>query len=117
MPLEYEDEFERSGQDPLVLAGIVWKHLLDQSAVEAESLDAGRMEQESYTKFVGHPREHMQVICDHCNLDWSERYQRRLDKFRIRDADEAWKSSLTPEQVDRLNRSLGDHLTRFGFEV
>lgn len=117
MPAEYEEEFERSGQDPLILAGIVWKHLLDMTAAESESLDAGRLQTVSYTDFVRRPREHMEAICDHCKLDWSDRYQRRLDKFRIRDADEAWKSGLTSQQVDSLNRSLGDHLVRFGFEV
>lgn len=117
MPDEYEEEFERSGQDPLVLAGIVWKHLLDVTAVEAEQLATERMLTVSYTDFVQRPREHMELICGHCDLDWSARYQRRLDKFRIRDADEAWESGLTSAQVDKLNESLGDHLSRFGFEV
>lgn len=113
----YEHEFIESGEDPLVLAGIVWKHLLDVTAMEAEKLEAGRMQTVSYSEFVRQPREHMEMICQHCELDFSDRYQKRLDKFRIRDADEAWKTGLTTEEIDRLNRSLGDHLTRFGFEV
>ena len=71
----------------------------------------------SYSDFVRAPEEHMQAICRHCDLDYSQRFQRRLDNFRIRDADEAWKSGLQPERVDELNRSLEDHLRRYGFEV
>ncbi len=117
MSPEYEDEFERSGQDPLVLAGIVWKHLLDVTAIESERLAPERMLTVSYTDFVRRPRDHMEAICRHCDLDWSPRYQGRLNKFRIRDADEAWKSGLTPAEVDKLNESLGDHLSNFGFAV
>ena len=117
MAAAYEEEFEQSGEDPLVLAGIVWKHLLDMTVREAKQLEAGRMLTVSYTDFVRQPREHMELICQHCGLDFSDRYQKRLDKFRIRDADEAWKSGLTAEEIERLNQSLGDHLSRFGFEI
>jgi len=117
MPDAYEEEFEQSGRDPLILAAIVWKHLLDVTADEADALAPERMLTVTYTEFVRRPIEHMEAICDHCNLELSARYLKRLAKFRIRDADEAWKSGLSSDQVDRLNRSLEDHLQRFGFEM
>jgi hypothetical protein len=117
MPAEYDEEYERSGRDPMILGAIVWKHLLDVSEVETRSLPSDRLLTVSYSDFVRAPKEYMQAICRHCDLDYSQRFQRRLDNFRIRDADEAWKSGLPPSRVDQLNRSLEDHLRRYGFEI
>ena len=117
MPAEYEEEFERSGQDPLVLAGIVWKHLIDVVGQEADHVSPDRLLTLTYTDFVRQPQEHIERICRHCDLDLTPRYRTRINKFRIRDADEAWKSGLTADQVDQLNRSLEGHLERLGFEI
>ncbi len=117
MPAEYDDEYEQSGRDPMILGAIVWKHLLDVSEVETKSLPDHRLLTVSYSDFVCTPAEHMQAICRHCDLDYSQGFQRRLENFQIRDADEAWKSGLHPDRVDQLNRSLGDHLRRYGFEI
>ena len=117
MSAEYEEEYERSGRDLLILGAVVWKHLLDVTEIETASLPSDRLLTVSYTNFVREPQQHMQQICRHCALDYSQRFQKRLGNFRIRDADEAWKSGLAPDQVDRLNRSLESHLHRYGFDV
>ncbi len=116
MPAEYDEEYERSGRDPMILGAIVWKHLLDVTEQETASLPDDRLLTVSYSDFVRGPGEHMQAICRHCDLDYSLRFRRRLDSFRIRDADEAWKTGLKPERVEQLNRSLEQHLRRYGFE-
>jgi hypothetical protein len=117
MAPEYEEEYEESGRDPLILGAVVWKHLLDVTEIETASLPPGRLLTVSYTDFVREPEDQMQQICNHCALAYSERYRKRLEKFQIRNADEAWKAGLAPDQVDLLNRSLENHLGRYGFDM
>ena len=116
MPDEYREEYERSDRNPVVLAGIVWKHLLDLTSVEIENLPAGRILTIRYTDLVSQPEAQILEICKHCALDMTEQFEGRLSRFRIRNADEAWSKGLTSKQVKLLDRSLEKHLQRFGFE-
>ena len=115
MPPAYWDEYENSGHDPLILAGIVWKHLLDLTHMELQGLPEKRKLTTSYTDFVRNPMTELEKICAHCDLAMDNVFMRRLKNFRIRNADEAWKRGLTSTQVALLDDSLGNHLARFGF--
>lgn len=115
MPERYRDEYERSGHDPLILAGIVWKHLLDLTTEEIRSLPEERILTIRYTDLVEDPMRTIEEICRHSALDMSERFRRRLATFKMRDADEAWRKGLSGEQIASLEDSLQSHLQVHGF--
>jgi hypothetical protein len=115
IPDGYRDEYEDSGRDPLILAGIVWKHLLDLTAVEIENIPAERILTIRYTDFLKDPMATIDEVCRHTGLDMSERFERRLKRFRIWNADEAWRAKLTDSQITSLESSLLSHLQRYGF--
>jgi hypothetical protein len=117
MPSKYREEYEKSEHNPVILAGIVWKHLLDLTHLELHSLPEKRMLTISYTDFVRDPMTKLEQICAHCDLDMNDIFVRRLKNFRIRNADEAWQRGLPSTQIELLNDSLGEHLARFGFEI
>lgn len=113
MPERYRNEYESSGRDPLILAGIVWKHLLDLTSEEIKSLPPERILTIRYTDFLRRPMETIEETCRHTGLDFSERFQKRLERFRIWNADEAWRKGLTPAQIASLEDSLGTHLQAY----
>lgn len=117
MPSQYEDEYRDSGDNPVVLAAIVWKHLLDLTMLELESLPQSKQLTVSYSDFVRSPINKIEEICNHCDLEMNDRFRHRLNHFRIRDADEAWRNGLTPEQIQILNNSLEGHLRKYGFTL
>ena len=117
MPSKYREEYEKSEHNPVILAGIVWKHLLDLTHLELHSLPEKRMLTISYTDFVRDPMTKLEQICAHCDLDMNDIFVRRLKRFRIRPAAAAWQRGLPSTQIELLNDSLGEHLARFGFEI
>jgi hypothetical protein len=117
MPEAYKDEYERSGHDSVVLAGIVWKYLVDLSVNELKLVDPSRIQTISYTDFVRAPNAKIEEICNHCNLPLTDKFNLRIDRFKVRNADEAWRTGLSKEQIATLNISLGEHLQKFGFTI
>jgi hypothetical protein len=115
MPDHYRDEYERSGRDPLILAGIVWKHLLDVTTEELKTLPPDRIVTIRYTEFLKRPMATIEDVCQHARLDVSERFRQRLRRFRLWDADEAWRKDLSAAQIASLERSLQSHLHAYGF--
>lgn len=115
MPEEYRDEYERSGRDPLILAGIVWKHLLDLTAQEIKRLPPDRILTVSYTEFLKQPIAAIDDICQYAGLDFDDRFRKRVQRFRVWNADEAWRERLTAPQIESLERSLESHLHEYGF--
>ena len=117
MPEAYKEEYEQSGYNSLVLAGIVWKYLVDLSATELQLVDPSRILTISYSDFVRSPKVKIAEICNHCNLPVTDKFDTRINRFKIRNADEAWRTGLSREQIDTLNNSLAKHLQKFGFTI
>jgi hypothetical protein len=115
MPEHYREEYERSGREPLILAGIVWKHLLDLTAQETRPLSPDRLLTVSYTDFLKRPMESIDAICRHADLESSSVFRKRLGRFKIWNADEAWRKGLRPAQIAALEDSLQTHLERYRF--
>ena len=115
MPAGYEEEYLRSNKDPLTLAAIVWKHLLDLSQEELKGFDNKKVMTITYSDFVAAPMLWLEKICEHAQIDYSEVFIRRASRFSIRNADNSWRKGLDRQQINMLEESLGPHLEKYGF--
>jgi len=116
MDPEYRQEYLESGEEPLVLAGIVWKTLMDRIEAECQFLPQSRLLRIGYAALIKDVRKVMQEVCEFCGLPPSERFRRHFLATRISDMDTKWRRDLTERQKTLLQQSIGTHLTRYGFE-
>jgi len=104
-----------SGKEPVVLAGIVWKTLMDLIEEECSELPADRLLRVRYDRLVAAPLETMDAIRLFCGLRQSARFDARVRRAPITDMDTKWSRVLSREQRERLKRCLGTHLEKYGF--
>ncbi len=113
---EYRQEYLESREEPLVLAGIVWKTLMDRIEAECEFLPQSRLLRVGYSALIKDVRKVMQEVCEFCDLPSSERFSRHVSATQISDMDTKWRRDLTERQKTLLQRSIGPHLTKYGFQ-
>lgn len=114
---EYKREYEDSGSDSLVLAGVVWKTLMDFINQETRMLADSRVLNIRYDDLVRDPVARVNQILRFCELPPSAALDRWIDSIEISDMDRKWAQQLSAEQQERLTDSLSEHLIRYGFEI
>lgn len=114
MPPEYEEEYRASGEEPIVLAAIVWKRLVDLIGPAMAELPPEQSLTVRYDALVRDTASEMARLAEFCGLEPSDRFERRVRRFAVADADDKWKR-LPRDQRELLEASLADHLERLGF--
>ncbi len=117
MPDAYADEFRRSGEEPAVLAALVWLRLTTLIEEELATLDDDRVMALRYDHFVASPEETLASVCRYAGLEWSNGFRSRLNRFKLRDGDNGWQRRLSRQQIAAVERLLGDRLAAYGFSV
>ncbi len=116
MNSEYMQEYRESGKEPVVLAGIVWKTLMDEIEAECRFLPRSRLLRVSYGALIKDAEEVMDQVREFCGLPSSERFRRHYLATQISDMDTKWRRDLTERQKTLLQQSIGPHLTEYGFQ-
>ena len=116
MNSEYMQEYLESGEEPVVLAGIVWKTLMDEIEAECRFLPRSRLLGVSYGALIKNAKEVMDQVCEFCGLPPSERFRRHVLATQISDMDTKWRHDLTEREKSLLEQSIGPHLTKYGFQ-
>jgi Sulfotransferase family len=117
MAEEDEKAFVESGKQAVVLAGIVWKTLMRHNERELQLVDSARQFEVNYTNFVANPLAMMERVRAYCELPESAKFNNRIAKIKIHNADDKWKRDLDEEQKRLLHEVIADDLTHFGFEL
>lgn len=115
MPEEYRDEYEEAGRSPAVLAAIVWKRLLDIFEQEAKELTNLCITEIRYDSFAREPVLQLRKVAEFCQLPFTQKFERSIERFAIRNADLAWQKGLTRHDLVKIERVIGEHLARYGF--
>ena len=116
IPGDYMDEYENSGRRPAVLAAIGWKRIMDMYEEETANLPADvAVKQVRYSDFTADPKSLMLDVAKFAGLPESRDFERSVDKFRIHDADTAWRTGMDADDLIHIERVIGDHLAKYGF--
>jgi hypothetical protein len=114
---EYMQEYVDFREEPIILAGIVWKTLMDLIEEEAKILQETQYMRVRYDVFVHDPWSVMEEVLHFCNLPKNDTFFKRLAKQEIFNMDSKWVQRLSPKQKAQLNQSLSSHLQRYGFQI
>lgn len=117
LPEEDEKHFVDTGRQPVVLAGLVWKTLMRHNERELADVNPGQQFEVNYTNFVADPIGMMERVREYCDLRSSAKFDARIRKIKIHNADDKWKRDLDDEQKRLLHETIADDLTHFNFEL
>ena len=117
LPEPYEAEWAASRGSFVVLAGLEWKLLIDAFDQAKAALPADRWLEVRYEDVVANPREAFGSILRFAELPWTEDFERRFSSQAFRaDRTDAFRRDLSVRDVDQLERALGGHLRRMGYQ-
>jgi omega-hydroxy-beta-dihydromenaquinone-9 sulfotransferase len=119
-PLAGEDtrEWEASGRSFPVLAGLEWRILMDSYDAAARLVGPQHWMTIRYEDVVTDPTASLGGILAEVGLPLTDEFARRVRRHRITaERVDAFRSDLTPADLDSLNRLLERHLVSKGYSV
>jgi Sulfotransferase family len=117
LPGAYRQEWELSGRSFPVLAGVQWKMLLDAFESARAAIDPARWLDVRYEDFLEDPGSTIETIVAFLARPRSGVLGRAIGVYRL-DASRrnAFRRSLSRDDLDALNTVLAGHLQRYGYE-
>jgi Sulfotransferase family len=116
LPPAYAAEWEASGRSFVVLAGLGWKVLMDAYATARELVPPGQWLDVRFEDVLAQPQECFKELLSLMELDEDRAINRALSRTRFAvQRRDAFRGELGPAAVDLLERSLADHLRRWGY--
>lgn len=114
---EYVAELEATGRNPVVLAAIVWKTLMDEIRDETADLGPDRLLRVRYDELTEDPDAVVRGVLDFSGLEWTPQFVARYRPRarEVRDMDHKWAGAFDESDRRLLERSLEQHLRRYGF--
>ncbi|HEY7529942.1 MAG TPA: sulfotransferase [Gemmatimonadota bacterium] len=118
LPRPYAAEWESSGRSFVTLAAIAWKMLMDAYEESRAELPGGQWLDVRYEDFLANPREELGRTLAFLGLAWTDPFERGFRRHVLDPGRRAaYLRDLDPAQVSELERSLADHLVRYGYEA
>jgi len=114
---EDQEVWERYDRSFVVLAGLQWKIVVQETRSSSELLPSSRFLELKYEEVVQRPIEVMQEVVRFCDLEWTPAFERSVRSMPIRDSIDKWRKDLTPSQQQQLCESLGNYLQELGYVV
>lgn len=117
LPAEYEAEWEAGDRSFVLLAGLLWKLLIDAFEQAQKTLgDDARWLAVRYEDVVAEPVPTLRRVAEHLCLDWSRELEASVTAhpFNPKSATR-WQQDLSDAHVAMLTKSLGAHLERFNY--
>jgi hypothetical protein len=112
------DLWVRHDRSLITLAGLEWRILMDAFDTAREQVGEDLWLEIRYEDLVADPRAHWRAILDLAGLIWDERFEAAFRAYPVATGRrEAFRSDLTPRQVERLEEAIGAHLEARGYRT
>lgn len=116
LPEAYRAEWESSGRSFVLLAGLLWKLLIDAFETAEREIPPGSWLTVRYEDILADPRVRFAELLDFLGLQWTPAFERGFAGSRFdtgRSA--AFRTDLDGPSLCLLDRSLAGHLQRYGY--
>lgn len=108
--------WEESGRSFVLLAGLVWKAVVDAHDASRRAIDRSRWLEVRYEDVLADPRSSFAAMLDFAGLEWDARFERQFGRQPITSSRRAaYSRDLAPHEVALLERHLSSHLERYGY--
>lgn len=117
LPGAYDREWKAAGCEPVLLAGLAWKMLIDAFAdARAALADDARWLEVRFEDVVAEPVTTLRRVAEHLGLDWSPELASAVARHPFDPAATTrWRADFSESDVAMLTESVGGHLARFGY--
>jgi hypothetical protein len=111
LPAELAAEWEESGESFVVLAGLLWKMLIDAFDVARKAIPAMDWLEVRYEDVAANPRTAFAKMLEFCGLPWDAEFERGFERHTFTASrSDAFRRDLAATDVDRLSRILASPL-------
>jgi hypothetical protein len=118
LPPDLAEIWHRHDRSFITLAGLEWRILMDAFDAARASVPSEAWLELRYEDLVSDPRAHWPAIVDHAGLVWDERFESVFGAYPVATGRrEAFRTDLTPAQIERLEEAIGGHLEARGYRI
>jgi hypothetical protein len=116
LPPDLARQWEDADRSFAVLAGLLWRMLMDAYDVARDALPTESWLQVRYEDVAARPEEEFRKILDFCGLGWSEEFDRGFarQRFSVSRVD-AFRRDLDPSELARMTEAIAPALTARGY--
>lgn len=118
LPPELASEWENAGSSFAVLAGLLWRMLMESYDTARAALPAKSWLEVRYEDITARPVEEFQRMLDFCGLPWTLEFERgfALQRFSAARVD-AYRRDLDAGELDRMTAAIAPALVARGYAV
>jgi omega-hydroxy-beta-dihydromenaquinone-9 sulfotransferase len=118
LPPDLETAWEESGRSFVVLAGLLWRMLIDSFEFARAGIERDDWLEIRYEDVAAKPRESFAAILSFCGLPWDATFETGFARHAFTASrSDAFRRDLDPADVERLSRILASPLARNGYDA
>ena len=111
LPDDLAAEWDESGRSFVVLAGLLWKMLIDAFDNARKAIPATDWLEIRYEDVAANPRTAFATMLEFCGLPWDAEFERGFERHTFTASrSDAFRRDLAPDDVDRLSQILATEL-------
>ena len=116
LPADLASQWEDADRSFAVLAGLLWRMLMDAYDVARAALPSELWLEVRYEDITAHPEAEFRRMLDFCGLQWTEEFERgfagqRFSASRV----DAFRRDLAPAELARMTDAIAPALTARGY--
>jgi hypothetical protein len=116
LPADLAAEWHDSGESFVVLAGLLWKMLIDAFDMARTETPSADWLEVRYEDVAANPRTTFAKMLDFCGLPWNAEFERGFERHTFTASrSDAFRRDLAATEVDRLSRILASPLAARGY--
>jgi hypothetical protein len=116
LPADLAAEWQESGESFVVLAGLLWKMLIDAFDLARKGIPASDWLEVRYEDVAANPRTAFAKMLEFCGLPWDAEFERGFERHSFTASrSDAFRRDLAAPDVDRLSRILASPLASRGY--
>jgi len=99
----------------VILAAIEWEILVNSVEDLKKDCKQSQFLEIKYESLMSEPVKLFKEVIEFSELKWSNSFERRIKKFKLKDMNYKWEKNLTKLQKDMLNEYLHDYLKKYNY--
>jgi len=116
LPADLAAEWEGSGESFVVLAGLLWKMLIDAFDLARKEIPTSDWLEVRYEDVAANPRTAFAKMLEFCGLPWDAEFERGFERHTFTASrSDAFRRDLATTDVERLSRILASPLASRGY--
>lgn len=112
---EQMKKWEYYNKSFVILAAMEWVILIDTVEKLKKECSQSQFLEIKYEELMSEPVKTFKKVIDFSELEWSNSFERSINKFKLKNMNYKWEKNLSKIQKDMLNEYLKDYLRKYNY--